>query len=239
MEMDWVPPCSDRPGSSAIYLPGARPPSEAPTSNVPPDDLYLEGIQRASFLPAIDLLNRHTQVVQLGGERDYRRMILEQAEVYHTPLGRATDQALLADFRRLANTEPEGPGDLYINGRAMPFRLRAEDMVWFDFEALCGPPRSQNDYIELARCHQTVFMSNIPVMGASRDDRTRRFLRPHRMVEGEFREPAAPGSAAGRGTRRPHGVGRALQRPEPHLQLPEGDGSPDPTERVPCLPSDS
>jgi cell division protein ZapE len=146
------------------------------TSNVPPDDLYLEGIQRASFLPAIDLLNHHTQVVQLGGERDYRRMILEQAEVYHTPLGRATDQALLADFRRLANTQPEGPGDLYINGRAMPFRLRAEDMVWFDFEALCGPPRSQNDYIELARCHQTVFMSNIPVMGASRDDRTRRFI---------------------------------------------------------------
>lgn len=146
------------------------------TSNVPPDDLYLEGIQRASFLPAIDLLNRHTEVVQLGGERDYRRMILEQAEVYHTPLGRTTDQALLADFRRLANTEPEGPGDLYINGRAMPYRLRAEDMVWFDFEALCGPPRSKNDYIELARCHQTVFMSNIPIMGASRDDRTRRFI---------------------------------------------------------------
>ena len=63
-----------------------------------------------------------------------------------------------------------------INARPMPFRYSAEDMVWFDFEALCGPPRSQNDYIELARCHQTVFMSDIPVMGGSRDDRTRRFI---------------------------------------------------------------
>ena len=58
----------------------------------------------------------------------------------------------------------------------MPYRYAAEDMVWFDFEALCGPPRSKNDYIELARCHQTVFMSDIPIMGGSRDDRTRRFI---------------------------------------------------------------
>ena len=146
------------------------------TSNVVPDKLYRDGIQRASFLPAIDLLNTHTQVIELGGDRDYRKMILEQARVYHTPLGDATDAVLHEEFARLANTEPEGPGDLIINGRAMPFRLLAEDMVWFDFEALCGPPRSQNDYIELSRCHQTVFISDIPVMGGSRDDRTRRFV---------------------------------------------------------------
>jgi len=146
------------------------------TSNVPPDNLYRDGIQRASFLPAIDLLNTRTEVLELGGDRDYRKMILEQAQVYHTPLGEQTDADLLKEFRRLANTDPEGPGELLINGRPMPFRYSAEDMVWFDFEALCGPPRSQNDYIELARCHQTVFMSDIPVMGASRDDRTRRFI---------------------------------------------------------------
>lgn len=146
------------------------------TSNVPPDELYRDGIQRASFLPAIDLLNRHTEVVELGGGRDYRRMILEQAEVYHTPLGAHADAALLAEFQRLANTGIAGPGDLSINHRAMPYRYRAEDMVWFDFEALCGPPRSQHDYIELARTHQTVFISDIPVMGAARDDRTRRFI---------------------------------------------------------------
>ena len=115
-------------------------------------------------------------MIELGGDRDYRVMLLEEARVYHTPLGPETDARLNDEFQRLANTATEGPGDLMINGRAMPFRLRAEDMVWFDFEALCGPPRSKNDYIELARCHQTVFMSDIPVMGGSRDDRTRRFI---------------------------------------------------------------
>ncbi len=146
------------------------------TSNVVPDRLYPDGIQRASFLPAIDLLNRHTQVIELGGDRDYRKRILEQARVYHSPLGDATERELHDEFARLANTEAEGPGTLTINGRAIPYRLRAEDIAWFDFEALCGPPRSQNDYIELARCHQTVFISDIPVMGGSRDDRTRRFI---------------------------------------------------------------
>lgn len=146
------------------------------TSNVAPEGLYRDGIQRASFLPAIDLLNAHTEVLELGGDHDYRKTVLEQARVYHTPLGPQTEAALLEEFQRLAHTEPEGPGDLLINGRPMAYRCRAQEMVWFDFEALCGPPRSQNDYIELARCHQTVFLSDIPVMGASRDDRTRRFI---------------------------------------------------------------
>ena len=146
------------------------------TSNVEPDRLYRDGIQRASFLPAIDLLNTRTRVLELGGDRDYRKMVLEQARVYHTPLGTETDALLLAEFQRLTKTKLDGPGDLMVNGRAMPYRYRSGDMVWFDFEALCGPPRSKNDYIELARCHQTVFMSDIPVMGGSRDDRTRRFI---------------------------------------------------------------
>jgi cell division protein ZapE len=146
------------------------------TSNVEPDGLYRDGIQRASFLPAIDLLQRQTEILHLGGERDYRRMILDQERVYHTPLGEETDAELLAEFRHLASTEPDRDGDLVINGRVMPYRFRAGYMVWFDFEALCGPPRSQNDYIELARTHHMVFVSDIPVMGSSRDDRTRRFI---------------------------------------------------------------
>lgn len=146
------------------------------TSNVEPDGLYRDGIQRASFLPAIDLLRRHTEVLHLGGDRDYRRMILDQERVYHTPLGDETDAELRQEFRRLANTEPDPDGELVVNGRVMPYRFRAGDMIWFDFEALCGPPRSQHDYIELARTHQMVFVSDIPVMGGSRDDRTRRFI---------------------------------------------------------------
>ena len=146
------------------------------TSNVAPDNLYRDGIQRASFLPAIDLIYSRTEVLELGGDRDYRKMILEQAQVYHTPLGAVTDAALLSEFRRLAGSAPDGPGDLLVNGRNMPYRHRTDGLAWFDFEALCGPPRSKNDYIELARCHHTVFVSDIPVMGGSRDDRTRRFI---------------------------------------------------------------
>jgi cell division protein ZapE len=146
------------------------------TSNKLPGDLYRDGIQRASFLPAIDLLNAFTEVVELGGDRDYRRLVLQQARVYHSPLSEATDATLGTEFERLSHGQSEGPGVLEINGREIPFRRRSEDMVWFDFEALCGPPRSQNDYIELARFYQTVFLSGIPVMGAARDDRTRRFI---------------------------------------------------------------
>lgn len=146
------------------------------TSNVPPDGLYRDGIQRASFLPAIDLLQRHLEVLLIGGERDYRVEILSQERVYHWPHDEQVDARLFEEFRQLAPTGLQQDGDLMINGRAMPYRYRADNMVWFDFEALCGPPRSQHDYIELARCQQTVFLSDVPQMGASRDDRTRRFI---------------------------------------------------------------
>ena len=146
------------------------------TSNVPPEELYRDGIQRASFLPAIDLLNQSTRVVHLGGERDYRRLVMEQARVYHMPLGDTADARLTDEFQRLANTRLDGSGVFQVNGRDMPYRYRADDMIWFDFEALRGPPRSRNDYIELARCHQTVFLSDIPIMGSRHDDRARRFI---------------------------------------------------------------
>jgi len=146
------------------------------TSNVPPDELYRDGIQRASFLPAIDLLHRHTEVVQMGGDRDYRQELLSQGRVYHWPLDSQTEQHLREEFERMAATAIDGPGDLDVNGRVMPYRQQADGMVWFDFEALCGPPRSQYDYIELARCQHTVFISDVPAMGASRDDRSRRFI---------------------------------------------------------------
>lgn len=146
------------------------------TSNVPPDELYRDGIQRASFLPAIDLLNRNLQVLQMGGERDYRREVLNQELVYHWPLGKTAERELLQEFRHVAGSKPLVDGELEVNSRTLPYRYRAEGAVWFDFEALCGPPRSQIDYIELARTQHTVFLSDVPAMGASRDDRTRRFI---------------------------------------------------------------
>lgn len=146
------------------------------TSNVPPDELYRDGLQRASFLPAIDLLNRELEVVHMSGERDYRCEVMRDQHAYHWPLGLAAEQAMEREFQQLAGGEIEAEGSLEVNGRLLPYRRRAEGLVWFDFEALCGPPRSQLDYIELARAEATVFLSEVPRMGSARDDRTRRFI---------------------------------------------------------------
>ena len=146
------------------------------TSNAEPDDLYKDGIQRASFLPAIGLLKRHTTVLRLRGDTDFRLRYLEQVPVYLTPLGPATDGRLAEEFGRLAPDTAESDGVLQVYGRPVRFRRRADDCAWFDFEALCGPPRSQNDYIELARCHHTVVLSDVPVLDGSADDKARRFV---------------------------------------------------------------
>jgi len=146
------------------------------TSNIPPDELYRDGLQRASFLPAIDLLSREMAVVHMAGERDYRCEVMREQHAYHWPLGMAAEKALASEFRQLAGGEIDTDGALEVNGRRLPYRSRAEGAVWFDFEALCGPPRSQLDYIELARTQATVFLSDVPRMGSARDDRTRRFI---------------------------------------------------------------
>ena len=146
------------------------------TSNVEPDDLYKDGLQRASFLPAIDLIKRHTEGVRLRGETDYRLRYLEQVPVYLWPLGADAETRLAQEFRRLAPETAELDGVIEVCGRPVPFRRRADDCAWFGFEALCGPPRSQADYIELARCHHTVVLSDVPVLDGSTDDKARRFV---------------------------------------------------------------
>ena len=146
------------------------------TSNVEPDDLYKDGLQRASFLPAIDLLKRHTEAVRLRGETDYRLRYLEQVPVYLWPPGPDADARLAQEFRRLAPETAEVDGALEVCGRPVPYIRRADDCAWFGFDALCGPPRSQADYIELARCHHTVVLSGVPVLDGSTDDRARRFV---------------------------------------------------------------
>ncbi|MCP3661607.1 MAG: cell division protein ZapE [Gammaproteobacteria bacterium] len=146
------------------------------TSNTPPHQLYQDGIQRASFLPAIDLLKRHTHIQELKEGIDYRTRYLEHAQVYHTPLGEGVDDLLTEEFESLAPEEAHQQESITIAGRVIPVRLIADDVVWFDFIALCGPPRSQMDYLELARRFHTVLISDIPVLGPALDDVTRRFL---------------------------------------------------------------
>jgi cell division protein ZapE len=146
------------------------------TSNTEPHRLYQDGIQRASFLPAIALLEKHTRVVQLTSSTDYRLRYLKQVRVYHTPLGAAVNRMLEEEFRRLAPEQGQCGGAISLFGRTIPVRQLADDLVWFDFMALCGPPRSQTDYLELARCYHTVLISDIPTLGPAQDDATRRLI---------------------------------------------------------------
>lgn len=146
------------------------------TSNYRPDDLYPSGLQRARFLPAIELLKRDLEVLEIGGERDHRRRILESIPVYHTPLDAAAEQALGRAFSAMSKSGFAAGGSLTIGNRPMGFIRRAKGVVWFDFNELCVKPRSQMDYLEIASQYHTVLISNIPQLHAkNRADVVRRF----------------------------------------------------------------
>lgn len=148
------------------------------TSNRVPDDLYKDGLQRARFLPAIALLKESTQVINVDGGVDYRLRALEQAELYHTPLDDNADQSLSNSFYSLlsAGELPSVDQTLMVEGRPIHARLRSEGIVWFDFDAICDGPRSQNDYIELSKEYHSVIVSNVPALGRTKDDQARRFI---------------------------------------------------------------
>jgi cell division protein ZapE len=148
------------------------------TSNIVPDGLYKDGLQRARFLPAIELLKKHTHVINVDGGVDYRLRALEQAELYHYPLDAQADLSLQKSFRSLLSSPSEEKSNqvLIVEGREIHARFSAEGIVWFDFEAICDGPRSQNDYIELSKEYHSVFISNVPAFGRANDDQARRFV---------------------------------------------------------------
>lgn len=148
------------------------------TSNIEPDGLYRNGLQRSRFLPAIALIKQHTRVVNVDGGTDYRLRTLEQAELYYQPLGAAADRSLSDSFARLNPDAGHLQQDaaIEIEGRMINARQVSDDVVWFDFTALCDGPRSQNDYIELAKEFQAVLVSDVPQMTAAEDDQARRFI---------------------------------------------------------------
>ncbi|PUA30271.1 MAG: cell division protein ZapE [Cellvibrio sp. 79] len=148
------------------------------TSNIVPDGLYKDGLQRARFLPAIELLNKHTLVVNVDGGVDYRLRALEQAELYHHPLDAAADESLMCSFKSLvpAGAEIREQQEVEVEGRMILSRCISEGIIWFDFVELCDGPRSQNDYIELAREYHAVILSNVPGLGREKDDQARRFV---------------------------------------------------------------
>jgi cell division protein ZapE len=144
------------------------------TSNFMPDGLYPDGLHRDRILPAIALLNQQLEVINVDNGTDYRRRTLEQVQLYHTPCGDEADAAMTLAFDRLAEVRDEEP-ILQIEARTIQARRKAGGVVWFDFRVLCGGPRSQNDYLEIATQFHTVFLSDVPFMPVSMASPARRF----------------------------------------------------------------
>jgi len=146
------------------------------TSNIPPDDLYKDGLQRARFVPAIELIKQHLAVLNVDGGVDYRLRYLEKAELYHHPLDERAEAVLNDAFEHVAPEKGHGGGHLEIQGRQIPTRRQADGVVWFDFKDICDGPRSQTDYIEIAHCFHTVLIANVPVLDWQMENQARRFL---------------------------------------------------------------
>nr|WP_010132510.1 cell division protein ZapE [Microbulbifer agarilyticus] len=148
------------------------------TSNIVPEGLYRDGLQRARFLPAIDLLLAHTKVVNVDNGVDYRLRALEMAELYHSPLDNDADASLARSFNSLIveGAEVREQVTLDIEGRPIVAVRIADDVAWFEFAELCDGPRSQNDYIELAREFHTVLLANIPQFNERTESQARRFI---------------------------------------------------------------
>ena len=148
------------------------------TSNIVPDGLYKNGLQRARFLPAIALLKEHTEIVNVDSGVDYRLRALEQAELFYSPLGAEADASLECSVRSLLPdcSQAQENEALIIENRAINAVRVCEDVAWFEFRELCDGPRSQNDYIELGKIFHAVILANVEQMGTAKDDMARRFI---------------------------------------------------------------
>lgn len=144
------------------------------TTNYPPDGLYPNGLQRQNFLPTIAFLKQTLDVLELDSGVDYRLRTLAQQPVWRVPTDAAADRQFAERFAELAGSAGDtAPLELF--AREVPVRRRALGVVWFDFATLCGGPRSQNDYLELAHSYHTVLLSGIPLMSAQQASEARRF----------------------------------------------------------------
>ena len=145
------------------------------TSNYRPDELYPAGLQRARFLPAIEVLKRDLDVVELGGAIDHRRRLLDALSVYYSPIDSHADENLARFFEAMTKATYAENGAIEVGGRAIAFRRRAKGVIWFDFAELFEKPRSQVDYLEIASAYHTVLISGVMRMQAAKTDVVRRF----------------------------------------------------------------
>jgi len=146
------------------------------TSNTPPRDLYKEGLQRERFLPAIDLLGAHCEVLELVSPHDWRLRALTRAPVYLTPDDAHAEMALARLFVELAQGPVQENAALNINDRTFRVRRVCAQAAWFDFAALCDGPYGSADYIELARTYPAILISGLPQFTPFNEDAAQRFV---------------------------------------------------------------
>lgn len=145
------------------------------TSNRVPSDLYCDGLQRERFLPAIDLLHQHCQIIELDNQQDYRQFGILGKTCFYQPHSEAIDAELGKLFAKLSGQNPVA-SSIQINGRPMATRAQAGAVIWFDFAQLCEQPSAQSDYLAIAQQFETVILSAIPTMDNDKNDAARRFL---------------------------------------------------------------
>lgn len=146
------------------------------TSNIAPDELYKNGIQRERFLPAIDLIKQEVQVIHLKSEKDYRLQHIEKAGVYFTPNDSDAEKNMEAAFQHFSNCPNVSTEKIEILGRNIEIIKQARNTIWFDFYKICGRPRSQNDYLELVKDYNTFLISNVPNFNQASSDLTLSFI---------------------------------------------------------------
>ena len=145
------------------------------TSNTQPDDLYADGLQRARFLPAIDQIKAHCEVVWLNTDQDYRMRTLTQAPTYFSPINTQTDTSMSERFAALSGATAH-PGTVELVGRTLPVLGRTKAVIWLSFDALFQSPRSSRDYIALIERFPTILVSDVPKLGEDDNNAAKRLI---------------------------------------------------------------
>lgn len=146
------------------------------TSNTPPTNLYRDGLQRESFLPAIALIEQHCDVIELASPTDWRLRALRQAPVYFAPDDVHAEREMAAAFARLAHGGQRSAFPLMLNERAVEVRRESVGVIWFDFTHICDGPRGVADYIELARSYHSMLISGVPQFTGQNENAAQRFV---------------------------------------------------------------
>ncbi len=153
------------------------------TSNIPPDELYKNGLQRESFLPAIHLIKQHMQVFELNSKTDYRTLVLEKEGCYHSPLNPYNKNIMEQHFIMLSNHATIHRQIIEINKRSIQVlginhtsAKHPHSVIWFNFDELCNTARSSADYLYIAKQYTQILISNVYSMGEEKDDIAKRFV---------------------------------------------------------------